>query len=273
VDGALEVIRQAQQIAQEQHDSASITNLRVCEAHWELARGNVEAAGSWARDLEYRMSTPVTSISPFDYHYPVLARVYTACGRADKALALLAQLIPLAEAGGWMRLVIELLILQALAYQEQGQAAQAVTTLAQALTLAAPEQHLRVFVDEGAPMAALLTKVRELQRRSHRVGQQSLPLDYIDRLLFLMGAGGARPAQQVPTSAFSSLGLPLVDSLSERELEVLRLLAQGRSNREVASQLVIAVSTVKSHVNSIYSKLRVESRTQAIARARALNLL
>jgi LuxR family transcriptional regulator, maltose regulon positive regulatory protein len=273
VDGALEVIRQAQQIAQEQHDSASIANLRVCEAHWELARGNVKAAVSWAREMEDRLSTKVASISPLEYHYPVLVRVYTACGRADEALALLAQLIPQAVAGGWMRLVIELLILQALAYQKQGLAAQAVTTLAQALTLAAPEQHVRVFVDEGAPLAALLAKVRKLQRGRHRGGSPRLPLDYVDRLLFLLGAGGARAAQQVPTGTFSSLGPPLVDPLSERELEVLRLLAQGRSNRGIASQLVIAVSTVKSHVNSIYSKLQVESRTQAIARARALNLL
>ena len=218
MDGALEVIRQAQQLAQEQHDSASITNLRVCLAHWELARGNVEAAGSWAREWEDRLSTPVTSISPLEYQYAVLVRVYTACGRADKALTLLAQLIPLAEAGGWMRLVIELLILQALAYQEQGQAAQAVTTLAQALTLAAPEQHLRVFVDEGAPLAALLAKVRELQRRSHRGGSPRPPLDYVDRLLVLLGASGARAAPQVPTGAFSSLGPPLMDPLSEREL-------------------------------------------------------
>ena len=115
--------------------------------------------------------------------------------------------------------------------------------------------------------------MRKLQRRSHRVGEPRLPLDYVDRLLVLLGAGGARAAQQVPTGAFSSLRPPLVDPLSERELEVLRLLAEGRSNRGIASQLVIAVSTVKSHINSIYGKLQVESRTQAIARARALNLL
>jgi LuxR family maltose regulon positive regulatory protein len=145
-------------------------------------------------------------------------------------------------------------MLQALALQAKGEIDKAVLALEQALSLAEPERFIRTFVDEGEMMERLLRQALS----------QGVAPDYVTMLL------AAMRETDVISQAKDQ---PLSDPLSERELEVLRLIAAGFSNREIAQQLVIAVSTVKSHINHIYGKLDVNSRTQAVARAQALDIL
>lgn len=166
---------------------------------------------------------------------------------------LLGRLLVLKESGGWFGQVIELLLLQALLSQAQGAAERSLDLLERALRLAEPEGYVRLFVDEGEPMAELLRLAR-LRR---------LFPDYAERLL-----AAFPPAQgQTPSSDL------LPEPLSERELEVLRLAASGASNKEIAVALFIALPTVKKHMGHILVKLDTQNRVQAIARARELGLL
>jgi ATP/maltotriose-dependent transcriptional regulator MalT len=197
-------------------------------------------------------------------HTP-LAPVRLAEGQAEEAAKLLERLLALAEAGGWIGDVIEILVLQALAQQMQGASTQALTTLGRALALAEPEGYVRIFVDEGAPMAALL-----VQNAERRV--QSDPLFmYIEHLLRAFPEP-QRQAQVVLRSRLEGSNA-LIEPLSEREREVLRLLAAGLESPEIARELIIGVSTARTHIKNIYGKLDVHGRVQAIERARALGLV
>ena len=171
-----------------------------------------------------------------------------------KALELLQQLREAAMSAGRVENTIEILVLQALALQMEGDADQALSALKHALSLAEPEGHVRTFVDEGEPMGRLL----------RRALSQGIAPGYVSRLLAAFGES-ARP--ELPAAQ------ALAEPLTERELDVLRLIAAGLSNREIAQELFIAVSTVKSHINHIYGKLDVRSRTQAVAKAQKLDLL
>jgi LuxR family maltose regulon positive regulatory protein len=193
-----------------------------------------------------------------------------------EAMELLECLLQAAEEGKRTGSIIEILLLQALARQMQGDISAALVPLERALSLAEPEGYVRIFVDEGPPMAVLLAKLHEHSRKRPRAALTNVPLAYIERLLALLR--GERVQEGIsPAATSSSSALPpaqsLLDPLTERELEVLRLIAAGLSNRDIAARLVLALSTVKSYVNTIYGKLQVESRTQAVARARALHLL
>jgi LuxR family maltose regulon positive regulatory protein len=175
--------------------------------------------------------------------------------------------------------LIEILLLRAMALQAQGAIPVALAALNRALTLAAPEGYVRMFVDEGAHMAALLAQSAECS-------PQNAPMrTYAERLLsaFPEADTGARrrgdtdaedsPGLRVSPSPRLPISPALVEPLSEREREVLRLIAAGLSNQAIADRLVVAISTVKKHVNNIYGKLDVQSRTQALVRARELHLL
>ncbi len=169
----------------------------------------------------------------------------------------MTQLLPLAEGGGRIRVVIKTMALQALAFQAQGAMESAMRTIIQALTLAEPEGYVRTFTEEGVEMTHLLNRVISAGRTGavlHRISAE-----YLARLL-------DASAEREPSSDSHDL-------LSEREQEILRLISSGLSNQEIADQLVIALSTVKSHVRQIFNKLNVNSRTQVLARARELRLL
>ena len=183
----------------------------------------------------------------------------------DKALYLLERMVKQAEVSQRNGSLIRALILQAVAFHACNDSQKAVESLARALSLAEPEQPLRVFADEGQPIALLLEKVLEMQRK----GQLAVPIssEYAARLLAAMGKRDLSPAPTRRTVGH------LADALSQRELEVLRLLADGLESNEIAERLVIAVDTARKHIKNIYSKLDVHSRWEAIKHAEEYSLL
>ena len=174
-------------------------------------------------------------------------------GSLQDATRLLERLLPAAEAGGRMGSVIEILVLQAVAHQARGDLAAGLASLQRALTLAEPEGYVRVFADEGPAMAALLKAA----------AKQGTAGAYVRRLLAAVNTTG--PAAPVPPG--------LVEPLSERELDVLRLLGTDLSGPDIARQLSVSLSTVRTHTNRIYTKLGVNNRRAAVRRATELNLL
>ncbi len=230
----------------------AVSWVESCRARSWLAQGDIEAAVRWAEQRGLKIDDDVSYMR--DAEYLTLGCVFLAQGKYDTALMLLERLRNSAETIGRIGSLIEILVLQAITFQTQSDIPRALATLERALALAEPEGYVRTFVDQGEPMARLL----------RRALSQGIAPNYVARLLAAFGQ-----EVELTSPAMESL----VEPLSERELEVLRLVVAGLSNPEIAQELVIAVSTVKSHVNHIYSKLGVESRTRAVARARELGLL
>src|SRR6266700_1350250 len=238
---------------------AQLAFASAVRAHLELMGGNLAAAVRWTEASG--LSADDDLAYPREREHLPFARVRLAQGRENPAGPLLSESLRLlerlredAEAKARMGSTLEILVLHALALHAQGDRTEALRVLQRALTLAEPEGYIRLFVDEGEPMAALL-------RQAYARG---IAADYVVTLLSAFGE---------QTLAAPSRAFPLVEPLTERELEVLRLLVRGLSNAEMARELIITVGTVKRHVNSIYGKLGVNSRTQAVARAQTLHLL
>jgi LuxR family maltose regulon positive regulatory protein len=200
----------------------------------------------------------------------VLARVLLAEQTPEAALRLLERLHDLAAAQERVGSVLEIRALQAPALHAAGDQVAALAALAEALTLAAPEGWLRVFVDEGPPMAALLGKLAAPAQGRATVAAQ-VPPAYLGRLLDAFERAGLPVLARPRRGAVVVAGL--IEPLSARELEVLQLLAAGKPNQAIAEELVVTLETVKSHVAHILGKLGVANRTQAVARARELGLL
>ena len=235
-----------------------------------LAQGNLAAASQWAGDHQL----PAGEAPGFGHELEqiTVARVLIAHGHQEAALNLLVRLAQAAEADGRNGRLIEILALQAIALQAQNKSDHALAVLSTSLSLAEPEGYARVFLDEGTSMAALF-------RLGKQRGVWSEPrlARYVGRLLAIWEKDETHPsslAECLPEGAQRRGGpQPLVEPLSERELEVLRLMAAGLSNQEIARQLVLAIGTVKTHVHHIYGKLGAQHRAQALARAKELNLL
>jgi LuxR family transcriptional regulator, maltose regulon positive regulatory protein len=259
--GALDALAQ---VAERRHFAAPLApQVAAAQAQLELARGNVAAAVRWA-DTSGLAPGDGDVPYPREGEYLALARVRIAQARTVQALPLLQDVLHLldrlqeaAEANARMSSVLEILILRALVLEVQGNRTAALSVLERALVLAEPEGYMRLFVDEGTPMLTLL-------RLTH--GRSIVP-GYVATLL---AAFGEQPTSEPLPSSYSSV---LVEPLTEREREVLRLLVQGASNREIAQRLVLSINTVKRHVYNICGKLEVQSRAQVIVKARALNLV
>jgi LuxR family maltose regulon positive regulatory protein len=251
-----------------------ITRIAAVQAHLALAAGRLPAAVAWAEASGLGPDDPPAFTR--EAEYLVLARVWIAQAREgasgdylSRALRLLDRLMADAAPKARLASVQEILIVQALALAAQGNGPDALAALVHALTQAAPEGYVRQFVDEGRPLQILLQRLD--------AGVVASRPGYVPLLLAAFAAepagahGRAETAAKLsaPPSGPATLGEPL----TERELEVLRLIAAGHSNAEIAKALVIALSTVKTHTNTIFSKLGVASRTQAVARARDLRLL
>jgi LuxR family maltose regulon positive regulatory protein len=230
-----------------------------CQVELWLARGELDQAIRWSQRFTGEDKTGGALLTD-ELEQIALARVRVAEGRTKEAHNLLARLAEVTAAGGRQGRHIQVLVLQALALYAQKKTAGAIAALEKALSLAEPEGYVRVFVDGGQPMAELL----------RAVSSRGLLPDYVSQLLAQPGMQdtGQQPAISPPLQPAS-----LVEPLSERELEVLHLISAGHSNQEIAARLVVTLNTVKKHTSNIYGKLEVNSRTQAIARARELGLI
>jgi LuxR family maltose regulon positive regulatory protein len=266
----LEEMRHLPLLAQNPYQQAVLTSVEQVRL-W-FAGGQGEQAVYWAMGLAHqeRPHAPLAS----EREEVALVRVCLLQQRPREALTRLERVLEQATAQQRWNQVIEARLLQALAYQVNQQEHEALVALAEAVRLAEPGGYLRSFLDEGAPMQTLLSLLRTQQ-------QKQGPTPYLDTLLAAFPPTAlqkVQPHPELPTSP-SSLRLaqepvsPLLDPLSEREQEVLRLLAQGASNQEIAEHLVVTPATVKFHVSNILSKLQASNRTQAVARARSLGLL
>ncbi|MHB9146723.1 MAG: response regulator transcription factor [Symbiobacteriia bacterium] len=187
------------------------------------------------------------------------ARVHLAQGDASAALAALEPWRRQVEAKGWEDEQLKVMALQAVALQAHGEKDQAAQLLGDTLTLAEPSGFIRLFIDEGAPMANLL---------SAGAAQRIAP-DYVAKLLAVFEAG----QQKSEAKSYLPSAQPLIEPLSQRELEILKLIAQGLSNREISQRLFLGLDTVEGYNRKIFGKLHVQRRTEAVARARNLDLL
>jgi len=229
-----------------------------------LAQGDLAAAARWATERD---------LGPDEPYYPrepghlLLARVLLAQDRPGRALALLDRLHAAAAAQDRAGSLIEIGALRALALAATGDEAGAVTALAGTLMLACPQNYVRVFADEGPPMAALLGRLIAAQRTGQAAA--GVPLGYLARLQRAFGAGPPAPQPGRDTAAVPGI----VDPLTSRELEILVMLAAGQSNQAIASELFVTLDTVKKHVGHVLGKLGAANRTEAVARARDLGLI
>ncbi len=260
--GALNAMREAEDYAV---GPAGLLNpVPAQRARLQLAQGDLMGPSDWTRSC---------GLDPDDDpHYPlepghlVLARLLLAQGLFDRAIALLDRLHAAAAAQERAGSLIEVQALRALALRAAGDESGALTALAGALGLACPQGYVRVFADEGPPMADLLSRLIAIQRDNEAAA--SVPLDCLARLQRALaahsGSDHGRSPQELPG---------LVDHLTKRELEVLAMLAAGMSNQAVATQLVVSLDTVKKHVSHVLTKLGAVNRTEAVARARELGLI
>jgi LuxR family maltose regulon positive regulatory protein len=240
--------------------------LGALKARLRLAQGRLAEAETWARERGLSVDDDLSFLNEFEHI--TLARTLiaqTTHHQTDRDLAaaidLLARLLAAAEAGDRGGSVIEILLLQALAHRAQGDDSLAQAPLERALALAEPEGYVQIFVDEGAPLAALLARLKD-----EGGGMKG----YAGKLL---AAFPDSVTDTIPKSKTQNLKSKMVEPLSERELEVLQLVAEGLSNREISERLFLALSTVKGYNRTIYGKLQVQRRTEAVARARELGLL
>jgi LuxR family maltose regulon positive regulatory protein len=256
--GSQEILQRMENIARETHVPPWITSLMAAwQARIWLAQDKLDAASQWAQERGLDADRDPALVHEMEYI--ALARLLIAQGRQEEASRLLQRLLEATEAGGRLSRAIEILNLQALSAQAGDDTAKAMTSLERALSLAEPGGFIRIFVDEGPPMARLLYQALD----------RGIAPDYTRRLLAafpIVEPEKTAPSSKVPKSE-------LIEPLSDREIEVLQLIADGLTNREIATRLFLSVNTVKAHTRNIYGKLGAHNRTEAAARAQALGIL
>jgi ATP/maltotriose-dependent transcriptional regulator MalT len=230
-----------------------------------LAQGLTTEAERWTEERGLTADDDVTYMREPDYL--VLTRVLVARSDPGRALRLLERLDVLAESQGRTESLIQIRAVRSLALQATGDHQGALTALTEALALARPEGYIRVFVDEGPPMAALLQSLIGARQRGRAAAASRAARDHLNRVVQAFRPPMGRP-ERVAAAATG-----LIEPLTRRELEVLGLIAAGRPNQEIAEQLVVTIATVKKHTSHIFDKLGAANRTQAVARARELRLI
>jgi LuxR family maltose regulon positive regulatory protein len=241
--GALAVLARASQSAHQHRFVLRYPDVAAVQVLTLLRQGNLTAAAQIAQEA----NTP-----PYSQ-----ARIVLAQGDSHTALTLLERLRLEAESRLWQDQRLRVMVLQALAYRAHGDKDKSLDMLADALAIAGPEGFIRTFIDEGAPMVRLLSEARVA----------GLMSNYVNQLLAAAQTGAAAGSGPLHPSQ------PLIEPLSDREREVLHLIAQGLSNDEIGERLFLALNTVKGHNQRIFGKLQVQRRTEAVARARELGLL
>jgi LuxR family maltose regulon positive regulatory protein len=263
IEEASTVLQQAEHLMDHLHNPyVYALYVLVDQVRFWLARGEISRAIQWAERSE--REDPLPSPLAQEQVDVALAHVKLFQSKPGEVLTLLMPRLEAATQQERWGNVIELLLLSALAHQMRGDEQGALTLLAETVRLAQPEGHIRSFVDEGDPMATLLSALRASKRMQGKSGNDATTR-YLDRILAAFPpniAGDRHAAQQ-----------PLPDPLSVREQEVLDLLARGAYNQEIAEALVITLDTVKRHVSNILSKLGVSNRTQAVTLARAFRII
>lgn len=229
-----------------------------------LLHRQIDQAKWWIEDRGLGPDDPLSY--PREREYLVLARALVMQGLPEPALHLLERLDRLAEPQGRVQSLIQIRTVRALALHAGGDHPGALTVLTEALALAQPAGFIRVFADEGAPLAALLRSLLNAHSRARASSKFAQLRQQVNRILQAFGT--ATPAAERPKPVAG-----LVEKLTRREIEVLRLIADGRHNREIAQDLFVTIDTVKKHASNILSKLDATGRTHAVARARALGVL
>jgi LuxR family maltose regulon positive regulatory protein len=242
-----------------------IKPIEALKARVYIKQGSLAKALNWVRERGISVDDDLSYLSEFEHI--TLARAIIAEYKNNpterdmlQAIGLLERLLKAAEDRRRMGSVIEILVVQALAHDAQGDISAALVSLGRALALAEPEGYLRIFVDEGPPMARML----------YEALSQEIAPDYVRRLL------AAFPAErQEKTIALKSQDpdSEWIEPLSEREIEVLGLIAEGLTNQEISGRLYVSLNTVKAHTRNIYSKIGVNNRTHAVSKARTLGIL
>jgi LuxR family transcriptional regulator, maltose regulon positive regulatory protein len=268
LDGALTLLDEAES----RYIRTPLSNLRpipAMKARICVVQGRLAQAMDWVREQELSPDDDLSFLHEFEHI--TLARILIDQYQNDWMVPsihtvnrFLDRLLQAAEEGGRMGSVIEILVIQALAHQTQGKTPLALESLKRALTLAEPEGYFRVFVDEGPPIIALLREAIK-----HGIAPK-----YVSQLLSAFGKPEGRPARDMlvepesqPTKSM------LVETLSERELEVLKLLRTDLNGPEIARELMVSLNTVRTHTQNIYAKLGVNNRRAAVRRAEELDLL
>ena len=263
--GALEAMDEAERAAPSLGVVGLVNPIPAQQARLWLAQGDVGAVARWTRQDGLRPDDEPGY--PREPAYLVLARVLLAEDRPGPALILLDRLHAAAVTQDRTGSLIEIGALRALALAASDKEPAAVNTLAGVLTLACPQGYVRVFADEGPPMAALLSRLVAAQRAEHATAHR-VPLGCLARLQHAFDAERPVPDHGRPTAPQG-----IVEPLTSRELEVLGMLAAGRSNQAIAGQLVVTLNTVKKHVSHVLGKLGAANRTEAVVRARQLGLI
>jgi LuxR family transcriptional regulator, maltose regulon positive regulatory protein len=238
--------------------SPNVRPIPALRARVLAAQGRVGEASAWAREQGLSAEDDLPYLHEFEHI--TLARVLLARSSAegdqstlDEALALLERLLQAADEGNRTGSVVEILVLQAVALRMRGDVPAALVPLQRALALAEPEGYVRMFVDEGPAMASLL----------QAAGRQGIAHDYVRRLQSALSGAEVR----------TQTSQDFVDPLSQRELDVLRLLGTDLGGPDIARELVLSLNTVRTHTKNIYAKLGVNSRRAAVRRAEELDLM
>jgi LuxR family maltose regulon positive regulatory protein len=258
LDGTLDLLHQAE-LLYYRNPVPDVRPVAAMRSRVWIRQGRLAEALNWVRNHGLSVHDDLSFLREFEH--VTLARVLMAeykNEREDRSILeimeLLERLLKAAEEGKRIGSVIEILVLQALAHEMQGNIQPALLSLGRALVLAEPEGYIRIFVDEGPLIAELIEKILDTKTAA--------PRPYLKKLV---------SAFKLNKRSMEDDGL--VEPLSERELEVLRHIAAGQSNKKVMEELFLSLSTVKTHIRNIYSKLNVHSRTEAVIKARELNLL
>ncbi|HEX8598567.1 MAG TPA: LuxR C-terminal-related transcriptional regulator [Chloroflexia bacterium] len=263
LDGALDLLQEAERVYIGDF-SPNVRPVAASKTRVWVMQGKLGEALGWARGRGLSAHDDLSYLREFEHI--TLVRLLLAQYKSERterfiseAMGLLERLLKAAEEGGRTGSVIEILVLQALGHQTRRDIPAALVPLEQALMLAEPEGYVRIFVDEGSPMATLLEEA----------AKHGVTSSYVRRLLSALGetreAGKAEertPVKQV-----------LIEPLSQRELEVLRLLRTELTGPEIAHQLMVSLHTMRTHTNNIYIKLGVNNRRAAVRRAEELHLL